>query len=408
MRPLVSRQGSATVSRDSMELLAEAMLGTTTHAGATRLIDSNNAHTRNSNVIAKAKQNHVTIICLPPHSSHNMQPLDAGFIFPLKSNNAREIENFLKQNDTCEKPHPSSFKLTLQHHMPSILRVQHHRLVLLRSQHRTPLLLQLLGLCYRPRLQQFQHPRLTKTCQNKSVNKTRPKKRKTARLESSEEDYFSHTFSLEDSSDGKDDIDDNDAECIFSAGLWSEDKSGEEWRQCRKCYMWTHQNCGANDKFICPNCLKATMFDVKYRAVSVKTLVIDDNSEAATRSNPIRKYSYNVQLELTIRTYVIIGRVHAYESAASMVCSPASLHLSQCYIKHNLPNNMGHVPYERNIALVTSNSKRSYASSNNVGGEINEGMHGFYLTNTVFAIVFIAGVFSIGITSFFVRSDINE
>ncbi|KAJ8895404.1 hypothetical protein PR048_000736 [Dryococelus australis] len=33
---------------------------------------------------------------------------------------------------------------------------------------------------------------------------------------------------VEDSSDGMDDIDDNDAECIFCADLWSEGKSGEE------------------------------------------------------------------------------------------------------------------------------------------------------------------------------------
>ena len=42
------------------------------------------SHTRNLEVIPLARENHVDIICFPPHNSHKMRPLDKAFIGPLK------------------------------------------------------------------------------------------------------------------------------------------------------------------------------------------------------------------------------------------------------------------------------------------------------------------------------------
>ncbi|KAK9703812.1 CENP-B N-terminal DNA-binding domain [Popillia japonica] len=59
------------------------------------LLDGHNSHTRNMDVIDKAREHHVSIICLPPHSSHKMQPLDVSFMFPLKTFYAQAIEDWL-------------------------------------------------------------------------------------------------------------------------------------------------------------------------------------------------------------------------------------------------------------------------------------------------------------------------
>ncbi|KAI4468483.1 tc5 transposase dna-binding domain [Holotrichia oblita] len=61
-------------------------------------------------------------------------------------------------------------------------------------------------------------------------------------------------LSLHDSSD--DSIGDNDAECLFCGSLFSEDKRGEQWRQCRRCLRWAHEDCGADEVFVCKQCEK--------------------------------------------------------------------------------------------------------------------------------------------------------
>ena len=42
--------------------------------------------------------NNVAIVSLPPHSTHKMQPLDVGFMKPLKTYYAQEIETWLGNN----------------------------------------------------------------------------------------------------------------------------------------------------------------------------------------------------------------------------------------------------------------------------------------------------------------------
>lgn len=38
------------------------------------------------------------VICLPPHCTHRMQPIDIGFMKPLKTYYAHEIETWLRNN----------------------------------------------------------------------------------------------------------------------------------------------------------------------------------------------------------------------------------------------------------------------------------------------------------------------
>nr|CAI5854020.1 unnamed protein product [Callosobruchus analis] len=43
------------------------------------------SHTKNIDVIELARQHHVTILSLPPHCTHKVQPLDRAFMGPLKT-----------------------------------------------------------------------------------------------------------------------------------------------------------------------------------------------------------------------------------------------------------------------------------------------------------------------------------
>ncbi|KAJ4446410.1 hypothetical protein ANN_13106 [Periplaneta americana] len=62
------------------------------------ILDGHYSHTRNMEVIELGRENGVSIVCLPPHSSHKMQPLDLAFMKPLKTFYCQEIESWLKNN----------------------------------------------------------------------------------------------------------------------------------------------------------------------------------------------------------------------------------------------------------------------------------------------------------------------
>ncbi|KAJ8883824.1 hypothetical protein PR048_015679 [Dryococelus australis] len=63
------------------------------------LLDSHLRHAKNLNVKIKARENFVTIICLPPHTSYKLQPLDVGVMYPL----SHSYEKGLKK---CLTNHP--------------------------------------------------------------------------------------------------------------------------------------------------------------------------------------------------------------------------------------------------------------------------------------------------------------
>lgn len=56
-------------------------------------------HTRNLDIIVAARENHVTLLCLPPHTTHRMQPLDKSVMGALKAYYNEEIRQFLRQNN---------------------------------------------------------------------------------------------------------------------------------------------------------------------------------------------------------------------------------------------------------------------------------------------------------------------
>lgn len=63
------------------------------------ILDGHYSHTRNLDIIKLARENHVCIISLPPHSTHKLQPLDKTFMGPLKAHYSEEIRTWLRINN---------------------------------------------------------------------------------------------------------------------------------------------------------------------------------------------------------------------------------------------------------------------------------------------------------------------
>lgn len=62
------------------------------------ILDGHYSHTRNIDVINMARDNGVIIICLPPHSTHKMQPLDLAFMGPFKTYYSKAVTTWLRNN----------------------------------------------------------------------------------------------------------------------------------------------------------------------------------------------------------------------------------------------------------------------------------------------------------------------
>ena len=48
--------------------------------------------------ITLAKENHITLLTIPPHTSHKLQPLDISFFGPLKIRYNRELDKWMVSN----------------------------------------------------------------------------------------------------------------------------------------------------------------------------------------------------------------------------------------------------------------------------------------------------------------------
>lgn len=63
------------------------------------VLDGHFSHTKNIDVIDLARANHITIVSLPPHSTHRLQPLDKTFMGPLKAHYSEEIRLWVRQHE---------------------------------------------------------------------------------------------------------------------------------------------------------------------------------------------------------------------------------------------------------------------------------------------------------------------
>lgn len=62
------------------------------------ILDGHATHVKNIDLIEKARQNHTTVVCLPPHCSHKLQPLDVSFMGPFNTFYVQAIEKYLRNN----------------------------------------------------------------------------------------------------------------------------------------------------------------------------------------------------------------------------------------------------------------------------------------------------------------------
>lgn len=59
------------------------------------LLDGHASHTKNLEAINLARDNHVVMLCFPPHCTHRMQPLDVGFMAPLSTYYSQVNKKFI-------------------------------------------------------------------------------------------------------------------------------------------------------------------------------------------------------------------------------------------------------------------------------------------------------------------------
>lgn len=58
------------------------------------LLDGHTTHTKNLDVIEKARVSGVVMLCFPPHTTHRLQPLNVSFMSPLSS----EVQKWMQQH----------------------------------------------------------------------------------------------------------------------------------------------------------------------------------------------------------------------------------------------------------------------------------------------------------------------
>lgn len=71
------------------------------------VLEGHYSHSRNHDFIVMARENFVRVVYLPPYSSHKMQPLEVGFMNPLKTYYSEEIENWLRADPGSVVNHDS-------------------------------------------------------------------------------------------------------------------------------------------------------------------------------------------------------------------------------------------------------------------------------------------------------------
>lgn len=62
------------------------------------ILDGHSTHTKSLETIDYARENGVSLLCLPPHCSHRLQPLDVSFMKPLSLHNSDELRKWLRSN----------------------------------------------------------------------------------------------------------------------------------------------------------------------------------------------------------------------------------------------------------------------------------------------------------------------
>lgn len=62
------------------------------------LLDGHATHTKNLELIQRAKDKGVVLLCFPPHTTHRLQPLDVSFMSPMSTYYTSEVQRWMQQH----------------------------------------------------------------------------------------------------------------------------------------------------------------------------------------------------------------------------------------------------------------------------------------------------------------------
>lgn len=81
-----------------MKWFEEIFLQNKSPGKALLILDGHSAHSNNIRLLEVAKENNVTLLCLPSHTTHALQPLDRAFFRPLKVYFTQEAKSWMIMN----------------------------------------------------------------------------------------------------------------------------------------------------------------------------------------------------------------------------------------------------------------------------------------------------------------------
>ncbi|KAJ0179839.1 hypothetical protein K1T71_004430 [Dendrolimus kikuchii] len=217
-----------------------------------------------------AKDNGIILLCLPPHCTHRMQPLDVSFYGPLKTYFNQEVTSWLKNHPgrvvtVCitqiDTPTPVVSRV-VNYRNPTIhLRsttsavpvsvlspVPKGTYVAGQGKRKPPKKVTVLLLTSTPNKEEVK----SKSVPPPVAKKPKRKVKKMLNFNSSsEEDFGSLTTNSANN-------DDEDCACIYCNDLYSRSKPKEIWLKCMTCGKWAHASCADVPKktkyFICELC----------------------------------------------------------------------------------------------------------------------------------------------------------
>ncbi|XP_067013640.2 uncharacterized protein [Anabrus simplex] len=275
------------------------------------VLDGHYSHVRSINVIDSARDNGVSIVCLPPHSAAKMQPLDVAFMFPFMTFYAQAIENWLSSNPgrivtnlqiarlfadgfvctatmetavngfhktgifpynpdifseedyvACAQPEAQHEEteegLILDSSVPSTskqaFRFSLHQIRAMPVIHpststRRRSALVVSGSPDKNRIQETSvNKNLVSITKNKRTHSLSRKSKKTNAIRRKPSNSSESDCSDDNKSADNEDSDEDDTACPSCGKLYSSDKYREKWIRCTKCLLWYHETCSSLTK----------------------------------------------------------------------------------------------------------------------------------------------------------------